>query len=541
MAEKLNWSSLPNIPRAMVEFALQNPAVMGLLGGDYRSRTVRRAALERRRKFAIPPGLGHILREGYIDVGITPEIEANLAALEQPGALAIVTGQQAGLFGGPLFTFYKALTTIMLAQQLSAETSAPVVPLFWMETADADFGEVNRAALPPVDDVPRRLVYTPDDMVSGKSVCLHTLRPEITGLISRLREWLAELPYSRDYIAVLERAYKPGRRMTEAFREIMTKFFGSLGLITLDARHPALVARAAPFWEAALERPLKLNQAFAASSRQLTELRLPWQVQLRDDALPVMHIAMDGIRRRLLGEQNNWRIGKDGPPFDDVELKRLAREENAALTPSALLRPLLQDFLLPTWIYVGGPAEIAYQAQIGLAYDLLNIPRPLVAPRLTATLIEHPTRRWLERQGWTVGEALGGRELLLRKRGSSEALSELFDNGTSHFEGWVKRIAQAAEDADIELGLELDQAGRKINYQWNKLKAMALNKIARRDKTRVEHTDKLTARLLPDGVLQERHDSAVYYVAAYGPGFMNALMVEADAMTPQHLVIDLGE
>ncbi len=515
--------------------------VMSLLGGDYRNMEIRKAIKERRQKYLIPPGLSKALREGYQGIDITPEIEANIKALEQPGALAIVTGQQAGLFGGPLFIFYKALTAVWLAQKLSSESDAPVVPMFWVETADADFSEVNRVAFPPVGEVPRRLTYTPIDMVSGKSISVHFLSSEILELIEQLRQWLSNLPYGVEFYTVVKNAYHPGRSMVEAFKEIMTKIFGPYGLVMVDARHPAMIKRSAEFWALALERPAKLNQAFSISSRQLTDLRLPWQVQLRDDALPVLQIDSEGIRRRILGEPNNWRIGKEGERFDDEELRRIVREDYSTLTPSVLLRPLLQDFLLPTWIYIGGPSEIAYQVQIGMAYDLLNIPRPLVAPRISATIVEPPARRWLERQGWSVKEVLGGRELLLRKRGSSEVLAELFDNGFLHLEGWLKRLEQAADDAKIDLTVELDRVGRKIKYQWNKLKSLALNKIILRDKTRVEHSNKLLSRLLPDGVLQERYDSHLYYLASYDDMFMRALMEKVDIMKPQHIVVDVGE
>ncbi|MBM3328446.1 MAG: bacillithiol biosynthesis cysteine-adding enzyme BshC [Calditrichaeota bacterium] len=541
MSEQLNWANLPNVPQVMLEFAAQNDSVIDLLGGDYRSAAARRIARDRRLKHSIPDGLGEALRQGYGGMDLSPAIEANLVRLDQPGTLAIVTGQQAGLFGGPLYTTYKALSAIRLARQLSEETDGPVVPLFWMETADSDFGEVNRIAFPPLSGTPRRALYAPRDVVAGRSISLHRLMPEIDAAIAEVDVWIENAPHRDRVVELIRSAYQPGEFIADAFRRMMNELFGARGLVLVDPRHPALIERSIPFWQKALARPEKLNQSFAASSRSLALLHLPLQVYLRDDALPVMHHGDDGVRRRLQGESGVWRAGPEGEPITSDDLKKLAAREPHRFSPSALLRPLLQDYLLPTWIYVGGPAEISYQAQIGLAYELLEIGRPLVAARSGFTLVERPVRRYLDKHNWTVADAMGGREMLLRRRGSGEALASLFDSGMAHLEGWLKRIEQAAEEAEVAIATELDQAGRKMTYQWGKLKSLALTRIESRDLTRLRHADFVIEHLLPDEVLQERHDSPLYYIAHYGDQFISALSEKVNLLAPRHYVIELGD
>ncbi len=282
-----------------------------------------------------------------------------------------------------------------------------------------------------------------------------------------------------------------------------------------------------------------MNKSFIVASSELSDLRFPLQVRLRDDALPILHVDDSGMRRRIRGQPDRWKVGHDEREHNDGELHALAIEHPESFTPSALLRPVMQDWLLPTWVYVGGPSEVAYHAQIGRCYDLLEIPRPLISPRISATIVEPAARRLLDRNGWTVIEALGGREILLRSSGKPVVVADLLDRGAEQLEGWIERIERAVEEASVNMSLEIDRIHRKIKYQWDKLARITLNKIAERDRTRVNHCNRLLNLLVPDGLLQERHDNVLYYLAAYGNELTRTVSEQADLHQSQHLVLDL--
>ncbi len=540
MAEIIDWNRLPNIPRIMSEFADGNHDVFALLGGDYRDADVRRAAAERRKQWEIQPGLGDALRAGYNGLTISAKVAKNLEALNHQGTLAVVTGQQIGIFGGPLYTFYKALHTILLAEKLSRNSSGIVVPLFWMETADADFGEVNRIAFPSIAGEARRAIYAPRDFVAGRSVSLHELTPEIDAVRGEVVSWLEDLPHGKSVIDLIERAYSPGRLISDAFKKLMNELLGDLGLVMVDARHPAMVPRGLPFWKRTLRNPEKLNDPFVLVSREMERIRLPLQVQLRRDALPILAIGEDGVRRRVLGKQGAWRIGSDGKILSDSDLALLTLSMHESLTPSALLRPLYQDWILPTWIYVGGPSEVSYHAQIGRAYDYLEIPRPLVAPRMSLTLVERAARRSLDKHGWTVSDVIGGREILLSKSGKADALEGVFESGADHLQSWLKRIERAGDEAGITLYDEIDQAGRKIEHQWNRVRSIAVHKVAEQDKSRVLHAERLLDKIMPDEILQERQTSLLYFLGTYNRDLITVISREVDLFSAKHLAIDLG-
>lgn len=539
VSERIQWSSLAGVPRLFSEFLESRSEIISLLGGDWRKLNTRTAVRDQRLLVHRPGGLGSAIRESYRDTRLSPAIEKNLEALDSPETLAVVTGQQLGLFGGPMFTYYKALTTIFLARELEREHSSRVVPVFWMESGDADFSEVNRIGFPPLEEYPRRAVYTPRDIVAGRSTRWHIFSGEIETVREAVIEWMNNLPFRKTYADLLRESYRAEVSMVDAYRRMFSELFSDMGLILVDALDPALVERADGFWENCLDRPERLNNAFTVNSREVETLRLPLQVRLRDDTLPIYSIDNNGIRHRLTGKPGGWKITPEGEPFTQDQLIKMVGDNNSVFSPGVLLRPLLQDWLLPTWMYVAGPSEIAYHAQIGRAYDQINLPRPLVVPRIGGTIVEMQSLRWLKRNNWKVSEVLGGEELLLRTSGQARALENMFDNGFSHLSGWLSRIQQSSEVATVDISKEIEKIGGKLEYQWDNLRRITVRKIAERDKTRIDHAHKLQNRLLPDEILQERHYNALYYLSKYGTKLNQVIENEKDLFNPQHLVINL--
>jgi uncharacterized protein YllA (UPF0747 family) len=330
-------------------------------------------------------------------------------------------------------------------------------------------------------------------------------------------------------------------RVVDAFRDYFTHILGDMGLVMFDAIDPNIRGFSTEFWSKSLALSDNLNRAYSKSSDNVKSLRLPLQVRLRDNTMPIFRVDKKDKRHRIRRTEGGWKLGTRQKVYTTKDLIDLVEDESGTFSPAVLLRPMLQDWLLPTWIYVAGPSEIAYLAQIGRAYEQLEIPRPLTAPRLSATLIENPTRRMLTKHNWKVAEVYGGRELLLRTKGSGQALRDMFDNGSSHLDGWLKRIGAGAEDSGINISLELDVAMRKLTFQWDKLRTITVRKLGERDKTRLSHSEKLYNRLLRRNILQERHDNMLHYLASYGDRLFHAIDASTDVFKPKHLIIDLEQ
>lgn len=541
MAERIPWNNLSGAPQITKDFYDGRAEIIPLLGGDWRNSDIVRQVKDKRQSFQRPSNLGEAIRKSYGQTQIPEAVVKNLQALDSPETLAIVTGQQLGLFGGPMLTYYKALTAILLARKLESTYKTKVVPIFWMETGDADYSEVNRIGFPPVTDQPRRAVYSLSDIASGRSVRHHILTSEIETVREEVINWMNTSPHRKRFANMLENCYRTGTPIVDAFRQMFTSLLGGKGLVMFDVLDPNIVEISKGFWQKCFECPESLNNAFSVSSREVLSLRLPLQVRLRMKTLPIYRIEEDGFRHRLKGANDSWQKGSETETYSNAQLSDLIDDPKGAFSPAVLLRPLLQDWLLPTWIYTGGPSEIAYHAQVGRAYDQLQIPRPLIAPRISATLVERPVRRWLDKHNWKVIEVLGGKELLLRTTGSSSSLEELFDTGSVHMRGWLTRIQQQSDIARIDINHELDQVGRKLDYQWEKLLRITIKKVSERDENRVNHAQKLQNHLFPENTLQERQYNFLYFLSRYGKQLVQAIDSEKDMFHPQHIVIDLEQ
>lgn len=543
MTESLYWSQLPGIPQTTLEYLQGQPDLVNLLGGDFHSPDLLKVVAEKRHKVPYPRDLASAIHADYGEENLTPEMKHSLELLKSGEALAVVTGQQLGLFGGPLYTYYKCLSVIALAQRLTHQLSQPVIPLFWLENADSDYSEIVSIALPQRDGDIFNLIYTTPQLYEGPIVAYHRYGEEIGETVASLRDYFRDRQSPQGIVDSIAQIYQPGKRVTDAFRELLRDWFGGEGLLAVDPRSPHLLPLTSPFWVKVWEKPNRLLTAISIASRILIDLHLPLQVPLRDDVLPVYYLTPDHTRFRLSLKGERVEITR-GEEIGSVEMMRQWALDNPDyFSPSALLRPLLQDFLLPTLAYVAGPSELAYHSQSGKLYDILDIPHPVLIPRLSASLVEPFIKRLLSRHNWSFSDALGGKEVLLAQKGlTPENIVQLFDSGSAHLKAWLERIKRAVEEStpQVDISQELDRARRKLTYQWEKLRHLTLRKLNERDNVRIRHSEQVIAHLLPQGKLQERVYSPLYFMALYGQRELrNRLLSDWQPFDPKHLVIYL--
>ncbi|HEV7554430.1 MAG TPA: bacillithiol biosynthesis cysteine-adding enzyme BshC, partial [Kofleriaceae bacterium] len=309
-----------------------------------------------RAKRAIAPAVADVLAEQNSRLAPSPARDANLAALRR-GAAAVVTGQQVGLFLGPLYTIYKAATAVVLARAWSRETGSPVVPVFWLQTEDHDIVEIASCA------IPGERLDVPVDAENRISIAQLTLPDAIADCLDRLAELLGPGDDAAVHVARLGRHYKPGARWADAFAGVLAELFAPEGLVVIDPRDPGFGPFAAPVHARALDDSSRIASALIARGAELSGHK----VHVRPGApLSFFHPAgACGPRVRLepVGPGRFAEVG-GGPTHELAELHAALAADPLSFSTSALLRPILQDTLLPTAAYVGGPAEIAYLAQL---------------------------------------------------------------------------------------------------------------------------------------------------------------------------------
>jgi bacillithiol biosynthesis cysteine-adding enzyme BshC len=470
-----------------------------------------------------------------------PEATDALQALGN-GAGAVVTGQQVGILGGPLFTPHKAATAIALAQQATASGN-PHVPIFWLASEDHDFAEVNHVTFPKRREL-SKLTYAsaPSAAVPVGSVVLdETILPIID------QAW--ELLGFSDAMEWLAAAYRPGQTLAQAFGDFYRKVFAKQGLLVLDAASREAHSLGAPVLQAAIERADELHAALIARNKELAAAGYHAQVAVAERGSLLFLIDKEsGTRNALKRTEANpsepeglWQAGRD--KYTTAELLTILAAEPERISPSALLRPIFQDQILPTSAYIGGPAEIAYFAQSAVLYERILGRLTPVLPRLSATLVEPAIAELLDRHELTFETILASTEESLAQRLAARAMPIL----------GKQRLASAGNVLDVELtaltdymtsvdeglGRSAQVSASKMRYQMNRLRRMAANFELQKEASLGRHAQAIVNSIHPHANLQEREVGASYYLARYGSELIEKLVVEAGDGCPGHKLIRL--
>ncbi|QSQ23328.1 bacillithiol biosynthesis cysteine-adding enzyme BshC [Pyxidicoccus parkwayensis] len=476
----------------------------------------------------VPPALLDVLASRNARLAPSPARERHLEMLSRPGTVAVVTGQQMGLFLGPLFTLYKAAAAIVAARALSEETGRPCVPVFWLQTEDHDLPEVDHVFLPRHTGGPLRVALEIPDAATSRAPIAHRhLGPSVTAALAMLRAELSEEPHAHEHLSLLERAYRPEATLAEAFTEVLSNVFAEEGLVFLDPRDARLAPLAAPVHRRSILEAEAISTALAARVRALTEAGFSEQVHIRPGS-PLGFFSPDGVdgpRYRMdPSGPDTWSLvgHPEGRTVTTAELLGWLEREPLRFTTSALLRPLLQDTWLPTAAYVGGPGEIAYFAQLEPLYAHFGLPMPLVVPRARFRVLDDRTRRWLGKLGLQPDELNAPREELLTRLAARagtqpletpEALeSRLF--GT--FAAELDRLNDSMLALDPMLQDALQRTRGTVRVAVSRLTGRYARALARRDSATAERVDRLRTYVTPNGEPQERVLGMAHFASRIG-------------------------
>ena len=350
--------------------------------------------------------------------GASDETFKNVERLRSRDSVAVVTGQQTGLFTGPLYTLYKALSAVKLAACLTAR-GTDAVPVFWMATEDHDWKEVQSAQVIACDGSLASVGVPGELHREGEQVGGVRLDGSVEEATKRLFELLPASEFLPDLEALVRDAYAPGRTYGDAFARMLAALTGRYGLVLIDPTEASIKRLAAPLLSEAARLGAEIAAATDARSRELERERYHAQVHTSPDSFPLFLISEGGARRALTRtKEGRYRAKGDGREWTADELAALALDEPERLSPNVTLRAVVQDYLLPTVAYFGGAAEVAYFAQTAESYRVLNRPATPILPRASLTIVERSTGRTLERYGLTLEDFFGGLEPVVARHGT---------------------------------------------------------------------------------------------------------------------------
>ena len=443
------------------------------------------------------------------------------------GAPAVVTGQQVGLFGGPLYCLWKAISVATLARETGA------VPIFWVAAEDHDYEEINFVNLPQSDHLKKFTVNVPH--VQNAPVGEIVLGDEITAAIKQVEE-----VFGSSFITeLLAATYRKGENFADAFSRFYAKALDELGIVFLNPLDPELHRQSQAVYVEALEKSKEINQALLARGADLESAGYDPQVKVTPSHTLCFYFD-GGSRLAVRDEAEDFIVGDRR--VDKRDLLSEAERCPEHFSANVLLRPVVEDYLLPTLCYIGGPAEVAYFAQVGVVYEQLGRRVTPVVPRISATIVEHRSTKLLDRYGLNLTDIFVGPEKLRElaaSRAMPEGVTESFDIAAERMECDLTRIRQNLEKLDRTLVDAADNAGSKMRYQLQALRDKAARAAVRKNAELERHADELSTNLYPNKELQEREIGAAYFLARHGQGLITQLKQELKFGCSEHQIVAL--
>ncbi len=469
----------------------------------------------------------------------SPKTLENIARL-RAGAAAVVTGQQVGLFGGPLFSIFKALTAVKLADEASAG-GVDCVPVFWLATQDHDLEEVNHVAIPRSDSSLQTFTAATQG-VPDAPVGAITFGAEIEPVVAAAAELLGD----SEVTDFLRNSYRPGETFGSAFARLFARLFADWGVILLDSSDPALSKLSQPIYHAAIERAVELNEKLLARGRELEAADYHQQVKVTP-ASTLLFALRNGSRLPIhlhqapKGAPLEFRIGEES--VSQAELLRRIDAEPQNFSANVLLRPIKQDYLLPTLAYTGGAAEVAYFAQAAVVYEALAGKVTPIVPRFSASLIERKVQQLLERYRLSVLEVFCAPDQLREKLAAHSMAQDLqrsFDHAEASLEKSMADIRDQLAGLDKTLMDSATHAAEKMKYQLTQLRARAARAELRQSEILGRHADFLSNTLYPNKTLQEREIAGAHFLAHHGRELLRGLYetIRTDCLEHQAITLD---
>lgn len=447
----------------------------------------------------------------------------SLDKLARPGTVAVVTGQQVGLFSGPAYTIYKAITAAHLARDLEAR-GIPAVPVFWLATEDHDFAEVNHAWVFDAGYRPVQ-VTVPSPESNGRQRPVGGIvmeRPPVEELAAALRDF----PHGEEVIAAVRASYVPGATMGEAFRALLRTLLAQFGLLFLDPLDPAVREVGAPLVAAALGAAGELKAKLLERNRELEAAGYHAQVHL-EEKTSLFFLLENGERVPLRRANADFAA---------------LRDRAAEISPNALLRPVMQDYLLPTVAYIGGPAELAYMAQSQVIYHRLLGRMPVVMSRTSFTLVEPRAEKLLTRYQISLPQTFVDHEHLNERIARAlvpERVERAFKDAHDGLTHNIDCLHRELERFDHTLAASLTKSKAKMVYQLDKVRRKIERETMRRDERAAAEANYLGNLLFPHRHLQERFYSILPFLARHGMSLIDVLAEAANVECPDHRVVSI--
>jgi bacillithiol biosynthesis cysteine-adding enzyme BshC len=503
---------LPWIKRLAADYAFDYARVADFFTGNPAESSAWRDAIARAQRHPRQhAAIAEVLQAQQKRRGAPAEAVAAAERLRDPNTVAVVTGQQAGLFGGPLFTLLKALTAMRLAQRVSDGHGVPAVTIFWIDAEDHDWDEVKSCGVLDADMNLVEIALPPVPGAGDGPVARVRLDEACTATIGQLASLLAPTEFTPQLLDDLRAAYKPGTGMAEAFGLWIEAVLGGHGLVVFDSSDPAAKPLASSLFAREIEHAGTTSRLASEAGSALVARGYHAQVTPQEDQTALFHV--DGVRTGITVHDAKAHLDR-------------VRTQPAEFSPNVLLRPLVQDTLFPTICYVAGPNELAYLAQLRPVYAAFGLPMPLMCQRATATILDSNAMRFLTRNNLPIESLRAQDEAVLNQLLEAQIPSTVTTSMDDAVRGVAERmeaLTQAVVDLDATLEGAARSAAGRMQDDLKKLHGKIIQAAKRKDETLRRQFHHARAQAFPGGHPQERALGFVYFLNKYGPTLIDRL------------------
>jgi bacillithiol synthase len=535
------FEKIPVKPQIYKDYIIGSPRVMKFYNGYYRSGDdFREIAAKVVRHDYHRDELTDVLRSTNEKFGMTPAIEANLQLLRDEKTVTVITGQQAGIYTGPLYTILKALSVLKVSTYLSKMLNVPVVPLFWMESSDHDLAEVNHIYFPGPQG-PVNYVYGEDNNPKQQSVGSIQLGKDFGIFAERIKKILPKNDFYDATIRLMDETYYPGLTFGEAFGKMMSRLTGKYGLVMVDAEEVRLKRLAAPIIIRKLQDKGRMNELMLEQSKELEREDYERQIQVRTEVLNLF-ILKDNNRvpldllGRVLGNGDAESI------LGNKELLQIASENPERFSPKVAFRPIVQDFLFPTIAYIGGPSELAYFAQLKKVYEYFEIQMPIIWPRVSASLIDAKIQRAIHRTGISYADIFKDEDEIRNEialKHMSNDPQKLFDEASIRMDELIDWLIENLGRIDTAIPSQIKTPANKMHYQLDSIKSKAFGIIRSKQDGLMKNWDNIRTEVFPSKKLQERVYNIIFYLSRYGLWLTDFVLDNIDIDNSEHQILEI--
>ncbi len=539
----INYADLPDQHQLFTDYLYNFDKVKGYYKYNFRDKEEYIKLFKKRAEMQgeIRGTMYSILQNQYKNRQISEITGKNLSLLQEKTTLAVVTGQQLGILGGPLYTFYKIITAIKLCNNLNERyDDFHFVPVFWLEGDDHDFEEVKSINIIDENNDLKKISYedeAPEEENKG-SVGFLKLNADINRFFDELNAELRDTEFKNDVLSKLKSFYSEARTFKDAFRDLIFWLFDEYGLIIFDPQDPEIKKLLAPVFQ-------KEISGFRAHSEKLVNVsaRLEEEYHAQVKVRPInLFFHTDEGRYLIEPVENDFRLKRKRKKFTYDELQSLIEKEPERFSPNVLLRPICQDYLLPTAFYVGGPSEISYFAQVTPLYSIYQLEPPIIFPRSSATLIEKNIASLLEKYELKIEDVFIPSDELknnVLQIISPNSLDDTFSHVSNEIELTYDRLKEKLFEFDKTIADASTKYRQKSIQYLDELKGKALDAQKKKHEVTLRQVDKLSTALFPASNLQERELNFIYFAYRYGTDFIKTIFNELSINKFEHQGIKL--